>query len=269
MVLRGLFLLAITVFALPAAACGPDSDCMIGERHYRIALPQGYDASVPVPAIVFAHGYRGSARGVMRNRSLRGLASDLGAALIAVKSGDQDWVIPNAPRHLDTDGAAEFAYFDAVLSDAATRFALDRDRIIATGFSAGGMMVWNLACARPEMFAGFVPIAGTYWLKPPETCAAPAASIVHIHGDQDKTVPLLGRPIGPTKQGKVPAALNMYEAFGEFGNAEAAQYDGLSCKEQRNDDGELLAFCLFKGGHSFRTEHLRHGWEQLQKAGQL
>lgn len=269
MILRGLFILAFACMAQASAACGPDSNCPIGDRHYRIALPQDYDASAPVPAIVFAHGYRGSAQGVMRNRSLRGLASDLGAALIAVKSGDEGWAIPNAPRNLDTDGAAEFAYFDAVLSDAAARFAIDTDRIVATGFSAGGMMVWNLACARPDIFAGFVPIAGTYWLEPPQTCAGPATSIVHIHGDRDTTVPLLGRPIGPTKQGEVPQALEMYEAFGAFGAPLAAQYDGLSCQEQRNAGGNILAFCLFEGGHSFRTEHLRHGWEQLEMAGQL
>lgn len=253
----------------PALACGPDTDCRIGERTYRLAMPEGHDGVTPVPAIVFSHGYRGTARGVMRNRSLRGLASDLGAALIAVKSGDQDWIIPNAPRHQDTDGEQEFAYFDAVLEDAAARYAIDRNRIVATGFSAGGMMTWNLACARPEKFAGFIPIAGTFWLQPPETCAAPATSIVHIHGDTDKTVPLLGRPIGPTRQGRVPDALEMYSRFGAFSLPQMAKYDDLTCKEQSSDAGDILEFCLFEGGHSFRTEHLRHGWQRLVEAGRL
>lgn len=253
----------------PAYACGPDSDCVLGERHYRIAMPEGYDSTTAVPAIVYAHGYRGSAQGVMRNGSLRRMASDLGAALIAVKSKDDDWVIPNAPRHMDTDGAVEFEYFDAVLQDASTRFNIDQTRLMATGFSAGGMMVWNLACARSDRFAGFAPISGTFWLQPPETCEAPIANIIHIHGDNDSTVPLKGRPIGPTKQGEVQDSLDMYAKFGGFGAVEATTHDTLKCQERVNENADILDFCLFEGGHSFRTEYVRFAWERLQEAGQL
>lgn len=261
----------LLLVALPTAAlaCGPNSDCPLGARHYRIAMPEGHDGATPVPAIVFAHGFRGSARGVMRNMSLRRLASGLGAALIAVKSDGPGWDLPNGPRTLNSDGSAEFDYFDAVLADAASRFPIDESRIVATGFSAGGMMVWNLACARPSRFAGFVPIAGTFWQKPPASCETPVANVIHIHGDGDKTVPLLGRAIGPTRQGKVPEVLDMYETFGQFGPPRRATYGGLACKEQKNPAGAVLQFCLFSGGHSFRTEHVRHAWDQLALAGAL
>lgn len=265
-------LICAAVFAMlsgPALACGPDSDCSVGLRHYRVALPETYDGSTAVPALLFAHGYRGSAVGVMRNGSLRRLASDLGAALIAVDSEGVGWNLPNGPRTPDSDGSAEYDYFDAVLDDVTKRFSIDQSRIVATGFSAGGMMVWNLACARPERYAGFVPVAGTFWKEPPLTCNAPVASIIHIHGDQDRTVPLLGRAIGPTRQGEVPAALEMYGDFGGFGPAHTVGYGGLECSERTNSSGSQLSFCLFSGGHSFRTEHLRHAWEQFEKAGQL
>lgn len=267
--MRLIWTLFIMLSASATHACGPDSDCVLGERHYRIAMPDGYDGATPVPAIVFAHGYRGSAQGVMRNGSLRRMVSDLGAALIAVKSGDDDWVIPNAPRHMDSDGAEEFAYFDAVLEDAATRFDIDTSRVMATGFSAGGMMVWNLACARSDSFAAFAPISGTFWLKPPETCAGPVANIIHIHGDDDSTVPLTGRPIGPTKQGEVAEALDMYVKYGGFGSTTANTHDTLSCQERRNQQADILDFCLFEGGHSFRTEYVRFAWERFKDAGRL
>jgi len=88
--------------------------------------------------------------------------------------------------------------------------------MMATGFSAGGMMVWNLVCDRSTLFAGFAPIAGTFWEPMPTSCAAPPASVVHIHGTSDKTVPLLGRPIAGTHQGQVPTALEMYARHGDF-----------------------------------------------------
>ncbi|WP_298919494.1 prolyl oligopeptidase family serine peptidase [uncultured Roseobacter sp.] len=255
--------------ALPAYACGPDTDCVLGDRHYRIAMPEGHDGTTRVPAIVFSHGYRGSAQGVMRNGSLRRMASELGAALIAVKSKDDDWVIPNAPRHMDSDGAEEFAYFDAVLADATRRFAVDDTRVMATGFSAGGMMTWNLACARSDRFAAFAPISGTFWLTPPETCAGPVANVIHIHGDADRTVPLTGRRILQTKQGEVREALDMYGQYGGFGPSHPSTHDALRCEERRNDAEDILDFCLFEGGHSFRTEYVRFAWERFRQAGRL
>ena len=137
--------------ALPALACGPDTDCMVGERSYRIVMPEGHDGSAPVPVIAYAHGYQGSSAGVMRNGSLRGLASDLGAALIAFNSAGGSWILPNHPRQMDSDGSGEFEYVDAVLEDATARFPLDGTRIMATGFSGGGMLIWNLACAQWQL----------------------------------------------------------------------------------------------------------------------
>ncbi|MEO1292822.1 MAG: hypothetical protein AAFV62_08335, partial [Pseudomonadota bacterium] len=32
-------------FTSPAAACGPETDCVIGDRTYRLSLPDGYDPS--------------------------------------------------------------------------------------------------------------------------------------------------------------------------------------------------------------------------------
>ncbi len=253
----------------PALACGPGSDCTLGNRLYRIALPEGHNGTTPVGALVWSHGYRGSAVGVMRNGSLRRMLSEAGLALIATQGVDGTWTLPYGPRTFDSTGAKEFAYFDAVLDDAATRFPIDRNRIIASGFSAGGMMVWNLACSHPAPFAGFIPMSGTFWLKPPESCADPVSSIIHIHGDADRTVPLKGRAIGETKQGDVSQVLEMYQKFGGFGDAKASRTGDLKCLGRQNPAGDILEFCLFPGGHSFRTEHLRYGINRLRAAGAL
>lgn len=251
------------------AACGADSNCVLGERHYRIAMPDGHDGVTPVPAIVFAHGYRGSAAGVMRNKSLRRMASELGVALIAGKSVGPGWDLPNNPREMDSTGEKEFAYFDAVIADASARFPVDTGRMMATGFSGGGMMVWNLICACSGSFAGFAPMAGTFWLEPPKTCTGPVANVLHIHGDADRTVPLDGRVIGPTKQGEVSDALEMYRGFGGFGEPVQASAGKLRCEQSTNGNGQILEFCLFSGGHSFRTEYVRYAWERFAAEGAL
>lgn len=262
---------ALALMLLPdvGAACGVDSDCAVGDRHYRIALPPDHVAGTPIGAVIWSHGYRGSAAGVMRNGSLRRSVHARGLALIAAQGVDGTWDLPNGPRTPDSTGAAEFAYFADVIADVSARFAIDDTRLIAAGFSAGGMMVWNLACKRPEMFAGFVPISGTYWSAPPESCVTPVASVVHIHGNADSTVPLDGRPIGPTRQGRVADALAHYTAQGRFGAVTVRQAGPLRCEERGNPAGERLEFCLFQGGHSFRTEYLDHAIVRLMVTGQL
>lgn len=262
-------LTALALASTPALACGPDTDCMLGDRTYRVAMPEGHDGTTPVGAIVFSHGYRGSAAGLMRNRNLRRAISDLGLAFVALKSKEDDWVLPNSPRHMDSDGSDEFNYVDAVIEDVTTRHPINKNRLVASGFSAGGMMTWNLACARSELFAGFAPISGTFWLEAPSNCAGPVANIIHIHGDNDPTVPLDGRPIQNTHQGKVSEALDMYRSYGGFESTQPSKTASLSCENSANSEGDVLNFCMFEGGHSFRSEYLRYAWETFEGAGRL
>lgn len=241
----------------------------MGDRMYRIAMPDGHDGVTLVPALIWSHGYRGSAAGVMRNRSIRRMLSQAGIALIAAHGEGGFWDLPNGPGSAGSDGSAEFAYFDAIIEDATAHHHIDPDRIIASGFSLGGMMVWNLACAQPDQFAGFIPMSGTFWLKPPDTCDMPVRSLVHIHGTTDKTVPLTGRPIRETKQGEVEEALSMYKDHGNFGAAQTYEAGKLDCRMRKNAEGDILEFCLFEGGHSFRTEYLAYGIKALRAAGSL
>lgn len=159
-----------------AHACSADTDCVLGQRTYRIHLPAARDTAKPMGAIVYMHGYRGTAAGTMRNAALRKLADKLGVALVAPKSSRADWNLPNSPS--GGDGSA-VAFFDAFIPVLAARHGIDTRRLMATGFSAGGMMVWNLACYRPDLFAGFAPIAGTFWAPVPPRCPQAAPHLVH------------------------------------------------------------------------------------------
>ena len=272
MPLSRLFIAMILLFGLltpQAQACGPDTNCEIGDRHYRIRMPENHDGTSKIGAIVYAHGYRGSAAGAMRNKSFAKMASELGVAFIAAKSYREDWRIPGVPRNTQTDGNIELAYFDALIEDVTSRFPIDRSRIMATGFSAGGMMVWNLICQRSQLFAGFVPISGTFWEPEPVTCTTPPANVIHIHGDNDPVVPLMGRKIADTHQGQVPQVLEMYSSYGGYQSSNSFEEGALDCETSIAPTSEFLTFCLFAGGHSFRTEYVRQAWRMLEKAGKL
>lgn len=260
-------LASLSIHTSQANACSADSDCLLeNDRHYRIRMPEGHDGASKVGAIFFMHGYKGSAKAVMNNKNLGKAISDLGVALVAPKSAYEDWAIPGAPSEKEP---IELEYFDAIVADLKKRFPIDTSRMMASGFSAGGMMTWNLACDRSELFAAYAPIAGTFWEPTPTNCETPTASIIHTHGMTDKIVPLFGRPIGNTKQGNVPKVLDMYAKKGKFINAGEYRNTTLEmqCTKLQNPDAQVLELCLHEGGHSMKSVYVVNSWKKFLNRG--
>ncbi len=259
-------LLAGLLLALPpgaAAACGPDTDCTIGARTYRIRLPALPADGARVGAILVAHGYRDTAANIMAHEELGRAVSGLGLALIAPQSVREDWSLPGAPSGGDRRPVDEIADMARLLADVQERFPVDRTRIMASGMSAGGMLVWNLACRAADMFAGFAPVSGTFWEPLPQTCPTGPATILHSHGTDDPIVPIGGRAVRDTRQGDVLEVMRRYAAFGRFGPAVATRATGLECTSRSNPEGRVLELCLHPGGHELRSEDVVRSWRRL------
>ena len=178
---RWLALATLCALCTPPAAmaCGVSTDCTVATGTYRISLPD--PSATPIAAVVFAHGYQGSAAGTMKNTALWDMATSRGMALIAIDALGDDWNLPDAP-HDSVSSRDEMAYLDAVVADAVRQFNVDPKRVVVTGFSAGGMFVWNVVCARGDAYAGYVPYSGTFWKGPPAACPASAQNVIHIDG---------------------------------------------------------------------------------------
>ena len=100
----------------------------------------------------------------------------MGLAFVSPKSAYGDWDIPNSPSQ--KDGTSEYPFFEKLKADLVEKHGIDPDRIMVTGFSAGGMMTWELACRRGNLFAAYAPIAGTFWnpfLNPAKHCRNPSS----------------------------------------------------------------------------------------------
>lgn len=244
-----------------ALACGRDSDCPLGERSYRVVLPEGQANTSPAGAIIYAHGYRGSAAGVMRSKALTGLADQLGVAFVAAQAAGPDWKLPGVPNSHKLPDVDDLAYFDALAADLTRRFGVDRDRIMATGFSAGGMMVWHLACYRGDAFIGLAPLSGTFWEPIPEACPVRAFNLIHYHGREDPVVPMQGRPIQDAHQGDIFEAMALAERTGSFSPVASEPVPGLDCTRQVNGRGNLLELCLFDGRHEMKARHIARAWQ--------
>jgi polyhydroxybutyrate depolymerase len=255
----GLCLLATTA----AADCNGDARaCKVPGGTYHIVLPP--DATGPVPAIMLLHGYGGEGLGTIRNKAMINLMTGRGYAVIAPDGQPRDngagrsWDFhPDRPATRD-----ETAFLIAVADDAAATYGLDRNTMLLAGFSIGGSMTSYVACAAPEAFAAYAPVAGSFWRPHPTRCAGPV-QLLHTHGKADRTVPLLGREIMPGfVQGNVFDAMQIWRDANGCPSAEpdATDTSGIYTVQHWNQcaAGTRLDFALHEGGHS-----IPKGWAKM------
>ena len=262
--------LAVVAFALaawpsgasaqPRDACPPAQGCIVADGRYRLILPESPPAdSAKRGAIMFFHGWQGSAEETVADAGLIALASRLGVALIAPDGAGKTWSYPGSPgRHRD-----EFAFVSAVLDDVTARFPLDPGRIMASGFSQGGSMVWYLACRMPDRFKAFAPVAGAFWEPLPATCASPRPPLVHMHGTADMTVPLAGRALrNGFRQGDVFRSLAILAPTAPAVTVAdiPTQPSGLSCRSLAAPGEAALELCLHEGGHGADPAWIERAW---------
>lgn len=248
-------------------ACDRNSDCLIGNRSYRIILPEGHDNVTSIPAIIFVHSYRGTAAGVMGNDKLTKMATQSGFAFIAVQAAGPEWNIPSIPSGDELADIDELAYFDAVSEEISRKFAIDPSRVIVAGFSSGAMMVWYLACHRGNSYAGFVPMSGTFWEPLPTTCPTIPSNLIHYHGRQDPVVPLGGRQIKDAHQGDVMQAIELVAGLSDYMPATPERVDGAECSRQVDDRHRILELCLFTGKHEMKVAYLARAMLAIEESG--
>jgi polyhydroxybutyrate depolymerase len=255
--------------ATPAVTCSRDTPCPVGDRAYYAALPDL--GAKNAPAVVFIHGFGGSGEGALRNAGMVNTFLERGYALIA----------PDGTPRTGGDGrswgfhqqsgrqADEITFLQEVRDDAIARFDLAPDRIILAGFSIGGSMTAYTACAAPDSFTAFAPLAGNFWRPHPTECMGPV-KMLHTHGWTDGTVPLEGRVVnqvdrdemGAVAQGDISYAMGLWRDTNKCANYQPRQFDTDGPFWQRTwtncSAGSALTFALFDGGHV-----IPQGWPDL------
>lgn len=256
--------LALCIGAAPALAdCnGEPGACTVPDGEYHLAMPE---AVATPPVVMFLHGAGSTGGNVFRNSALvdgllaRGYAvlAPTGARSFGSGSG-RVWNF-----YPVWDGRDETAFLKRVAADAAEKHGTSPERILLSGFSAGGFMVNYLACAAPDSFAAYAPVAGGFWRPHPETCSGPVR-LFHTHGWADRTVPLEGRFLGggQYQQGDIFAGLEIWRqanACADERPDSASEAGGFwRRKWTACADDSALELALFPGGHSMPA-----GWTDM------
>ena len=147
--------------------------------HYAIQIPPNYSPSTPVPLILALHyGVRGrgaAGAGAEMVQILIGPAlAGLGAIIVAPDSVRGNWSSPENEKAVN-------ALLDMVID----KYAIDKKKVVVTGYSMGGTGSWHLAEKFPERFSAAIPIAS----RPPASPSEWRLPVLAIHSDADQVAP--------------------------------------------------------------------------------
>ena len=151
---------------------------------YAISIPRNYSPSTPVPLILALHfgvgaGDAAGAGGDVVRILIGPALAELGAIIVAPDSLRGDWSTPE-----NEAGVSEL--LDMVMA----RYAIDKKKVLVTGYSMGGAGSWHFAEKFPERFSAVIPIAG----RPPASASGWRLPVLAIHSRNDQVM-----PFGPTE----------------------------------------------------------------------
>ena len=148
----------------------------VGKILYGISIPPGYSAREPRPLVLALHpgGERTPYYGLSFMRGIVSPAlTDLGAIIVAPDCPTRAWSDPMAER-------AVMALVQAVMHD----YAIDRRRILVTGFSLGGRGTWFMSSRHADLFTAAIPIAGSSGDEPLDRLGRIPTYVIHSRADQ-------------------------------------------------------------------------------------
>lgn len=130
-------------------------------RAYRLFVPPAGPG--PLPLIIALHGCWQTPEDFALGTRLNEAATERRLLVLYPAQGPRqnasrcwNWFEPTGPRR----GAEEVAEILALVAVVRAEHRVDAGRVLAVGFSAGGFMAVNLACAAPDLVAGVGVVSG-------------------------------------------------------------------------------------------------------------
>ena len=164
------------------------------QRDYILYIPAIYDGNTDVPLILNFHGFGSNANQQLVYGDFRDIADKEGFLLVhpegTLLNGNQHWNVGSFTIGSTTD---DVSFTEALIDELANQYAINLDRVYATGMSNGGYMSFLLACQLSEKIAAVASVTGSMTPETYNACNAQHPTpILQIHGTGDSTVPYNG-----------------------------------------------------------------------------
>jgi predicted peptidase len=148
----------------------------VGRVLYAISIPKGYDASRPAPLVLALHsgGERMRYYGAAYTRLLVEPAlRDLQPIILAPDCPWSSWGDPAAEKMVTT-----------LMDETMRGYAIDRTRVLVTGFSMGGRGTWFMASRHADIFTAAIPMAASTGDLAADTLARQPTYVIHSRDDE-------------------------------------------------------------------------------------
>jgi poly(3-hydroxybutyrate) depolymerase len=154
-------------------------------RTFIVYTPSGLPEHPPL--VISMHGLGGSGD---QQRSYSGFDKVADKGKFVVVYPDGTYVMSSSSKGWDISSNADVDFISALIDTMKLKYAIDPNRVYATGFSMGGMMSYKLACSLSDKIAAIGPASG-YPLGNMITSCKPSrpVPICHTHGTLDSIVP--------------------------------------------------------------------------------
>lgn len=172
------------------------------DRFYKVHLPVGYDKNKPAAVVLNFHGGGGSPDD-QEIQSGMDMVSDRHGFIVVYPggTGEEDdrklfFNAGNVHGYAAAHNVNDVGFIEYLIEEVGRRFAVDRTRIFATGFSIGAKFCYLLAARLPHLIAAIGPVSGTLALPLSEYQPSRCVPIIHFHGTLDSINPYRGGVAG-------------------------------------------------------------------------
>ena len=230
------------------------------QRDYIVYIPELYDGSSAVPLVLNFHGYGSNANEQMFYGDFRDIADTEGFLLVHPEGttfiGNQFWNVgfPGISSTIDDVGFTE-----ALIDELATLYAIDLDRVYATGMSNGGFMSFLLACQLSEKIAAVASVTGSMTQDTFNDCNAQLPTpVLQIHGTEDDVVLYNGNTLS------IPIA-DVISYWVDYNNCETTP-STTTLPDLDVSDGSTVEHSVYENSdNGITTEHMKvigggHTW---------
>ena len=163
------------------------------DRKYRLYLPSNYQSDQPMPLVFNLHGLTSDAGQQQLYSQMNEVAEEKGFIVCYPKGKSRGWNV-NFP--FPSSKADDVLFISELLEHLSEKYAVDRQRVYACGFSNGGYMSYKLACELSDKIVAVASVAGTFVPDEELNCnPGRAVPILHIHGTADPIVRYKGSPV--------------------------------------------------------------------------
>ncbi len=174
----------------------------LGQRSYRVYVPQGYIPDRPPAVAICLHGLGGSMYDIEAS-AFSHIADTAHIILVApqalddvsdkgtIKAAWNNGIRLNVPgwgEHTINENVDDVGFINAIVDSIMAQYSIQQDRIYICGASMGGFMAQRIACEAPDRFAAVASIMGTYSRALPQCNPGKVLPLLHIHGTEDEVI---------------------------------------------------------------------------------